>query len=79
MFTLHDSRDIGMPARACADDPKELHNVADAVDIPEQRRLILSDPRKTVASELFPVVALPPNPNGRLARCRHRKHQHRRG
>ena len=68
-----------MPARACADDPKELHNVADAVDIPEQRRLILSDPRKTVASELFPVVALPPNPNGRLARCHHRKHQHRRG
>ena len=79
MFTLHDSRDIGMPVRARHDDPQALHDIADAVGIPKQRRLILSDPRKTVASELFPVVALPPNPNGRLARCHRRKHQHRRG
>jgi hypothetical protein len=63
MFTLHDSRDIGMPARACADDPKELHAIAEMTRIPERCRLILSDPLKTVASELFPVVALPRNPN----------------
>ena len=63
MFTLHDSRDIGMPARASADDPKELHAIAEMTRIPERCRLILSDPLKTVAGELFPVVALPPNPN----------------
>lgn len=63
MFTLHDSRDVGMHERASADDPKELHRIADAIGIPERCRLILSDPLKTVASELFPVVALPPNPN----------------
>lgn len=34
MFTLHDSRDIGMPARACADDPKELHAIAEMTRIP---------------------------------------------
>lgn len=49
--------------RVGADDPKELHRIADAIGIPERCRLILSDPLKTVASELFPVVALPPNPN----------------
>jgi hypothetical protein len=63
MFTLHDSRDVGMHERVGADDPKELHRIADAIGIPERCRLILSDPLKTVASELFPVVALPPNPN----------------
>lgn len=63
MFTLHDSRDIGMPVRARHDDPQALHDLADAVGIPEQRRLILSDPLKTMAGELFPIVALPRNPN----------------
>ncbi len=66
MFTLSDSRDIGCPTLASADEPEELHAVADAMGIPEECRIILSEPMKTVMSELFPIVRLPENLNGRI-------------
>ncbi len=66
MFTLSDSRDIGCPVRACADEPHELDAVADAVGIPEACRIVLSEPMKTVMGELFPIVRLPENINVRI-------------
>jgi hypothetical protein len=54
MYTIHDSADVGCPVRAFADDrdPAAAHRRAEALGIPEARRILLSEPRVSVDEAL---------------------------
>lgn len=65
MYTIHDSRDIGCPVRGFIDDrdPAKAHEMAQALGIPEERRIILSDPHMRAGDVLNPPVKLGRNEN----------------
>lgn len=65
MYTIHDSADIGCPVRGVADDrdPKKAHDLADALGIPEERRIFISNPKARAEDVLNPPVMLGRNEN----------------